>query len=121
MKEKIFQLLKQEYKSLGLGDEVLQAHAEMLDKMGLVTDDNIETVVASQKDFLESLQRTMTAELPMPRKSSRRHKRLKKMLNARLLKKKLRRKLKKKPRKPLKKPKGNAWRNWQRETKCRII
>ena len=57
MKEKIFQLLKQEYKSLGLGDEVLQAHAEMLDKMGLVTDDNIETVVASQKDFLESLQR----------------------------------------------------------------
>ena len=57
MKDKIFQLLKQEYKSLGLGDEVLQAHAEMLDKMGLVTDDNIETVVASQKDFLESLQR----------------------------------------------------------------
>lgn len=48
MKDKIFQLLKQEYKSLGLGDEVLQAHAEMLDKMGLVTDDNIETVVASQ-------------------------------------------------------------------------
>ena len=29
----------------------------MLDKMGLVTDDNIETVVASQKSFLESLQR----------------------------------------------------------------
>lgn len=57
MKEKIFQLLKQEYKSLGLGDEVLQAHAEMLDKMGLVTDDNIETVVAGQKDFLESLQK----------------------------------------------------------------
>lgn len=51
MKDKIFQLLKQEYKSLGLGDEVLQAHAEMLDKMGLVTDDNIETVVASQKSF----------------------------------------------------------------------
>ena len=38
MKDKIFQLLKQEYKSLGLGDEVLQAHGEMLDKMGLVTD-----------------------------------------------------------------------------------
>ena len=57
MKDKIFQLLKQEYKSLGLGDEVLQAHAEMLDKMGLVTDDNIETVVASQKGFLESLQK----------------------------------------------------------------
>lgn len=57
MKDKIFQLLKQEYKSLGLGDEVLQAHAEMLYKMGLVTDDNIETVVASQKSFLESLQK----------------------------------------------------------------
>ena len=57
MKDKTFQLLKQEYKSLGLGDEVLQAHAEMLDKMGLVTDDNIETVVASQKSFLESLQK----------------------------------------------------------------
>lgn len=57
MKDKIFQFLKQEYKSLGLGDEVLQAHAEMLEKMGLVTDDNIETVVASQKNFLESLQK----------------------------------------------------------------
>ena len=57
MKDKIFQLLKQVYKSLGLGDEVLQAHAEMLEKMGLVTDDNIETVVASQKSFLESLQK----------------------------------------------------------------
>lgn len=57
MKDKIFKLIKQEYKSLGLGDEVLQAHAEMLDKMGLVTDDNIETVVASQKSFLESLQK----------------------------------------------------------------
>ena len=64
---------------------------------------------------------TMTAELPMPRKSSRRHRRLKKKLNARLLKKKPRRKLTKKPRKPLKKPKRNAWRNWQRKTKCRII
>lgn len=57
MKEKIFQLLKQAYKSLGLGDDVLQAHAEMLDKLGIVTEDNVQTVVESQKTILETLQR----------------------------------------------------------------
>lgn len=57
MKDKIFQLLKQAYKSLGLGDEVLQAHAEMLESMGLVTEDNVETIVAGQKSYLESLQK----------------------------------------------------------------
>lgn len=57
MKDKIFQLLKQAYKSLGLGDEVLQAHAEMLNGMGLVTEDNVDTIVAGQKGYLESLQK----------------------------------------------------------------
>lgn len=56
MKEKIFQRLKQGYSYLGLGDGVLQAHAEALNGIGLVTDENIETVIASQKAFLESLQ-----------------------------------------------------------------
>ena len=40
MKEKIFLKLKTKYSSLGLGDEILLAHAEMLAKMGFVTDDN---------------------------------------------------------------------------------
>lgn len=73
------------------------------------------------KRVLESLQKDNDRRVTDAKKSSRRHRRLKKMLNARLLKKKPRRKLTKKPRKPLKKPKRNAWRNWQRKTKCRII
>lgn len=57
MKEKIFQKLKQGYSHLGLGDEVLQAHAESLAALGLVTDENIENVVNAQKPFLEGLQK----------------------------------------------------------------
>lgn len=57
MKKKIFELLKQAYSSLGLGDEILQAHAEMLDGLGYVNEDNVQTVVDSQKMFLEGLQK----------------------------------------------------------------
>lgn len=57
MKDRIFQLLKQAYKSLGLGDEVLQAHADMLASTGLVTEDNVQTIVDSQKNLLVSLQK----------------------------------------------------------------
>jgi len=59
MKEKIFAELKQAYSSLGLGDEVLQAHAESLANLGLVTDTNLEAVVKAQKVFLEGLQKNM--------------------------------------------------------------
>lgn len=58
MKDKIFQRLKTSYSSLGLGDAILQAHAEALANLGLVTDDNIETVITAQKGFLESLQQS---------------------------------------------------------------
>lgn len=57
MKDKIFQLLKQAYKSLGLGDDVLQAHAEMLSNMGIVTEDNLQTIVDGQKAYLTMLQK----------------------------------------------------------------
>lgn len=57
MKEKIFQKLKQGYSHLGLGDEVLQAHAESLAALGFVTDENIDNVVNAQKTFLEGLQK----------------------------------------------------------------
>lgn len=57
MKQKIFQKLKQGFSNLGLGDEVLQAHAESLAALGFVTDENIDNVVNAQKPFLESLQR----------------------------------------------------------------
>lgn len=57
MKEKIFLKLKQAYSSLGLGDEVLTLHAESLNSLGIVTDDNIETIVLAQKSFLEGLQK----------------------------------------------------------------
>lgn len=57
MNTKIFQKLKQGYSHLGLGDNVLQAHAEALAAIGLVTDENIDSVVAAQKTFLENLQK----------------------------------------------------------------
>lgn len=56
MKEKIFNSLKQEYKALGLSDEILQGHASALAATGLVTDDNLTVVVTAQKDFLTGLQ-----------------------------------------------------------------
>ena len=58
MKDKIFQKLKQEFSHLGLGDVVLQAHADSLAAIGLVTDENIDTVISAQKGFLENLQKT---------------------------------------------------------------
>lgn len=56
MKEKIFNALKQEYKFLGLSDEILQGHANALAAIGLVTDENLSIVVSAQKDFLTGLQ-----------------------------------------------------------------
>lgn len=57
MKEKIFLKLKTKFASLGLGDEILQAHAESLAAMGFVTDDNVDSIVEGQKGFLENLQK----------------------------------------------------------------
>ncbi len=57
MKEKIFNALKQAYSNLGLGDEILQAHAESLANLGLVTDENLQNVISTQKTFLEGLQK----------------------------------------------------------------
>lgn len=57
MKDKIFSLLKTKYSSLGLGDEILLAHAEMLAAMGFVTEDNVESIVDGQKGYLEGLQK----------------------------------------------------------------
>lgn len=57
MKAKIFAKLKQEYSSLGLGDEYLMSKAESLAATGLVTDDNVDAVVACQRKELEGLQR----------------------------------------------------------------
>ena len=56
MTEKIYQRLKQGYSHLGLGENVLRAHAEALNAIGLVTDENIEVVITAQKRFLENLQ-----------------------------------------------------------------
>lgn len=57
MKAKIFAKLKQEYSSLGLGDELLMSLSEALAAPGLVTDDNIDAVVAHQRKYLENLQK----------------------------------------------------------------
>lgn len=57
MEQKIFQLLKQMFSELGLGDSVLSSLASSLASTGLVTDDNMEQVVASQKGALEAIQK----------------------------------------------------------------
>ena len=56
MKEKIFQALKLAYSNLGLSDEILQGQADAFSALGLVTEDNLATVVQGQKTFLTSLQ-----------------------------------------------------------------
>lgn len=56
MKEKIFNLLKQTYSNFGLSDDILQGQAEALANTGLVTDENLQTIVDGQKSFLSSLQ-----------------------------------------------------------------
>jgi len=58
MKTKIFDKLKQAYAYLGLGDSFLQAQAELLNNLGFVTDENIDSVVSSQKAFLEEVQKS---------------------------------------------------------------
>lgn len=58
MKNKIFNLLKQEYAHLGLGDEFLLGLAESLANSGFVTDENIQGVVSAQKAYLESMQKS---------------------------------------------------------------
>lgn len=56
MKEKIFNALKQAYPQLGLSDEILRHHANMLDAAIGVTDENLATVIGAQKDYLQGLQ-----------------------------------------------------------------
>lgn len=58
MNKKLFTQLKQAYASLGLGDDFLQAQADALAASGFVTDENLETIVTSQKAFLESVQKS---------------------------------------------------------------
>lgn len=58
MKDKIFNALKQKYSHLGLGDETLQSVAESLANTGLVTEENLDTVVAGQESMLKGYQST---------------------------------------------------------------
>lgn len=59
MKDKIFQQLKQKYSNLGLTEEVLQSVAESLSATGIVTDENLETVIAGQGTMLKSYQSSL--------------------------------------------------------------
>lgn len=56
MKEKIYNQLKQEFSKLGLSDELLQSVAASIDSTGLVTDENLATVVKGQENMLKSYQ-----------------------------------------------------------------
>lgn len=72
MKEKIFQKLKQEFSHLGLGDVVLQAHADSLAAIGLVTDENIDTVILHRMDFSKTSKKQVTSVSPILFQSSNR-------------------------------------------------
>ena len=56
MKEKILNALKQRYSAFGLGGDILTAHAEALDALGLVTEDNLQSVIDAQETYLAKLQ-----------------------------------------------------------------
>lgn len=58
MREKIFTRLKQEYAPLGLDENFLSGLADMLATSGLVTDENIESVIANQKNYLQEVQKS---------------------------------------------------------------
>lgn len=54
----ILQKLKTAYSALGLSDAILAPLALSLFSSGLVTEDNVDGVVAAQKGFLETLQKS---------------------------------------------------------------
>lgn len=57
MKDKILNSLKRDYAHLGLDETVLSGLASMLATSGLVTEDNLQSVIAGQKAYLEDMQR----------------------------------------------------------------
>lgn len=57
MNKELLEKLKQAYSHLGLAESVLQLHADALVASGIVTAENIDSIVAKQKDFLEGLQK----------------------------------------------------------------
>lgn len=57
MNEKLFLKLKQAYSHLGLAESILQAHADVLAGLGVVTDENMDGIVSNQKAYLEGLQK----------------------------------------------------------------
>ena len=56
MKEKIYNQLKQDFSNLGLSDDLLKSVAASLASTGLVTDENLATVVKGQESMLKSYQ-----------------------------------------------------------------
>lgn len=58
MEKTILSKLKTAYASLGLGDTFLGSLAASLASTGLVTDENVDAVVAAQKGMLESFQKS---------------------------------------------------------------
>ena len=56
MKDKIYNQLKQEFSNLGLSDELLHSVASSLESTGMVTEENLATVVKGQENMLKSYQ-----------------------------------------------------------------
>lgn len=57
MKRKLLEALKTRYVQLGLGDEQLGQIAEVLSATGLVTEDNLSSIVEAQEEALKSKQK----------------------------------------------------------------
>lgn len=56
MEEKIYNALKNKFSNLGLGDKILRSQAAMLNGLGVVTDENLDTVIAGQEKTLKEFQ-----------------------------------------------------------------
>lgn len=56
MKNRILEGLKQEFTNLGLSDDLLNEEAEMLATSGIVTEENIATIIKGQENRLKKYQ-----------------------------------------------------------------
>lgn len=71
MKEKLFNALKTEYANLGFSDKALSGIAESLAATGIVTDENLDTIVKGQKPFLTSLQSEIDSRVTSAQEKAR--------------------------------------------------
>lgn len=70
MKEKLFNALKTEYATLGFSDKAISGVAESLASTGLVTDENLDSIVQGQKKLLASFQSEIDSRVTSAREKA---------------------------------------------------